>query len=83
MGLRVYSSVGGRPTFLQAAGRNLVKDGPFIVLAFIPGVNLLALAWTGVHLIVMHRSSVYQVIHDRALRTWVAAPEVTTQLHLA
>jgi uncharacterized RDD family membrane protein YckC len=37
MRLRVYDSGAGRLTPLRAAGRSLVKDGPFIVLAFVPG----------------------------------------------
>ena len=83
MGLRVYNTEAGRPAPLQAAGRSLVKDGPFLVLAFIPGGRLLALIWLGAHLVVLHRSPVYQAIHDRAAHTWVAAPEGTTQLHLS
>ena len=81
--LRVYDTKGGRLTMMQAGGRNLVKDGPFIVFGSIPGGQLLAFVWLCAHLVVMHRSSVYQAIHDRAAHTWVAAPEETTQLHLA
>ncbi|MGA3072058.1 MAG: RDD family protein [Bryobacteraceae bacterium] len=83
MELRVYNSQADRPTPLQAAGRTLVKDGPFLVFAVIPGGRLLALIWFGAHLVVLHRSPVYQAIHDRAAHTWVAAPEGTTQLHLS
>lgn len=83
MGLRVYTSEGGRLTPLQATGRNLVKDGPFFVLTFVPGGRLLALVWLGAHLFALHRSPVYQTIHDIAAETWVAAPEETTQLHLS
>ena len=82
IGLRVYNAQGSRLTLTQAAGRNLVKDGPFIELGFIPNGQLLALAWLAVHLVVMHRSAVYQAIHDRAAHTWVTAPEETTQLRI-
>lgn len=83
MGLRVYNTRGERLAPVHAAGRNLVKEGPFIVLAFLPGGNLLAVIWLGAHLAVMYRSPVYQAIHDRVARTLVAAPEETTQLGLA
>jgi uncharacterized RDD family membrane protein YckC len=83
MGLRVYNTQGGRLAFTQAAGRNLLKDGPFFVFGAIPGSQLLVLVWLVAHLVVMHRSPVYQAIHDRAAHTWVAAPEETTQLHIA
>ena len=66
----------------QAASRNAVKDGPFIVLGWIPGGPILSLCWLGAHLVVLHRSTFYQAIHDRAAKTWVASPEQTTQLHL-
>jgi uncharacterized RDD family membrane protein YckC len=83
MGLRVYNWQAGRPAPLQALGRNLVKDGPFIVLAFTPGGRLLSLIWLGGHLAVLYRSPVHQAIHDHFMQTWVAAPEGTTQLHLS
>jgi uncharacterized RDD family membrane protein YckC len=83
LGLRVYNTQGGRLAFLQAAGRNLLKDGPFLVFGAIPGSQLLVLVWLVAHLVVMHRSPVYQAIHDRAAHTWVAAPEETTRLHIA
>jgi uncharacterized RDD family membrane protein YckC len=83
MGLRVYDSQGGRLKVFQAAGRNLVKDGPFFLIALISGGQLLSLVWLGAHLVVLHRSPVYQAIHDRVAKTWVAAPEATIQLHLA
>jgi len=82
MGLRVYDLHGGRLTLLQAAGRSLVKDGPFLVLAFVPNGPMLSIIWLGAHLVVLHRSPVYQAIHDHVAHTWVAAPEGTTQLHL-
>jgi uncharacterized RDD family membrane protein YckC len=82
MRLRVYDALGGRLTPLQAAGRNLIKDGPFLVFGFIPGGNLLSLILLGAHVLALHRSPVYQAIHDRIAHTWVAAPEETTQLHL-
>lgn len=83
LGLRVYNSQGGRPAFLQAGGRNLLKDGPFVLLGFIPDLSFLTLIWLGAHLVVLHRSPVYQAIHDRAAHTWVAATESTIQLHLS
>lgn len=83
MGLRVYNAQGGRLALMHAAGRNLVKDGPFLLLGLIPGTQLLTLAWLAVHLVVMHRSPVYQAIHDRAAHSWVAAPEQTIQLRIA
>jgi uncharacterized RDD family membrane protein YckC len=83
MGLRVYNAQGGRLALMHAAGRNLVKDGPFLLLGLIPGTQLLMLAWLAVHLVVMHRSPVYQAIHDRTAHSWVAAPEQTTQLRIA
>jgi uncharacterized RDD family membrane protein YckC len=82
MRLRVYNEQGGRLAPLQAAGRNLIKDGPFFVFQFFPGGSLLSLIWLGAHVLALHRSPVYQAIHDRIAHTWVAAPEATTQLHL-
>jgi uncharacterized RDD family membrane protein YckC len=83
MGLRVYNAQGGRLALMHAAGRNLVKDGPFLLLGLVPGTQLLMLVWLALHLVVMHRSPVYQAIHDRAAHSWVAAPEQTTQLRIA
>src|SRR5438270_680459 len=83
MGLRVYNSQGGRIGFLQAAGRNLLKDGPFFVFNLLPFGQALSLLWLVTHLVVMHRSPVYQAIHDRVLHTWAAAPESVTQLRIA
>jgi len=82
MGLRVYNSEAGRLLPLQAAGRNLCKDGPFIALRFVPGGDILSVVWLGAHVVVLHRSPVYQAIHDRAAHTWVAASEATIQLRL-
>jgi uncharacterized RDD family membrane protein YckC len=81
-GLRVYNAAGGRLTLSQAAGRNLVKDGPFLLFGLVPGGQLLTFVWLGAHLVVLHRSPVNQAIHDRAAHTWVAAPEETIQLRL-
>jgi uncharacterized RDD family membrane protein YckC len=75
MGLRVYNGRGSRLSPLQAAGRNLVKDGPFLALAAIPGGGLLSVVWLGAHLVVVNRSPVHQAIHDRILHTWVAVPK--------
>jgi uncharacterized RDD family membrane protein YckC len=77
MTLRVYDAQGGRLSLAQAAGRNLVKDGPFFVL------GPFGLLWLVAHLVVMHRSPVYQAIHDRVAHTWVAAPDEVTQLRLS
>jgi uncharacterized RDD family membrane protein YckC len=82
-GLRVYNSQAGRITPQQALGRNVVKDGPFLTFLFIPGRPFLSLAWVAIHLFVVHRSRVYQAIHDRAAHTWVGAPESTIQLRLS
>lgn len=82
VGLRVYTVDGGRVRLLQAAGRALVKDGPFILFAILPGAQLLSLLWLVAHLVVLHRSPVYQAIHDRVAHTWVAAPESSIQLRL-
>lgn len=46
-------------------------------------MGLLVPVWLAAHVVVMHRSPVYQAIHDRAARTWVAAPEEGTQLRIA
>ncbi len=81
-GLKVYSGAGGRITSSQALGRNLAKDGPFFLLSPLPGGQLLCVLWLGAHLLVMHRSPVYQAIHDRVAHTWVAAPEQTISLRL-
>jgi uncharacterized RDD family membrane protein YckC len=81
-GLKVYSAGAGRITFSQALRRNLVKDGPFFLMAPLPGGQLLCILWLGAHLLVMHRSSAYQAIHDRVAHTWVAAPEQTISLRL-
>jgi uncharacterized RDD family membrane protein YckC len=83
MGLRVYNSQGGPLDLLQVGGRNLVKDGPFLVLVLIPGGRWLAFSWLIAHLVVIHRSPVNQAIHDRVAHTWVAAPEEMTQLRLS
>ena len=83
MGLRVFNESGGRLTPLQATFRNLTKEGPFLMLPLLPGGSYLALILLGAHLFVIHRSPVYQAIHDRIANTWVAAPEATTQLHLS
>ena len=83
MGLRVYDSTGSRLTLTQAASRNLIKDGPFIVLGAIPGTQLLSFGWFCAHLIVIHRSPVSQAIHDRVAHSWVAAPEQTIRLGVA
>lgn len=83
MGLRVYDASGARMMFSQAAIRNLTKDGPFIILGFVPGGQLFGLLWLAVQIFVMHRSPVYQAIHDRVVHSWVAAPEETIQLRIA
>lgn len=83
MGLRVYDARGARLTAGQAALRNLVKDGPFLLLGAVPGGNLLAFALLIAHIVVIQRSDVNQAIHDRLAHTWVSAPEGTTQLHIA
>ncbi len=81
--LRVYNQHGGRVTLKPGAVRSLVKDGPLILFAFLPGAQLLTWLYLGAHLVVMHRSSDYQGIHDRVAGTWVAAPESLTQLRLS
>ncbi len=83
MGLRVYDANGGRLTLRQAAARNLLKDGPFVVLQFLPWSQVLSLALIAAHLFVVNRSPVNQAIHDRVVQTWVAAPEGTIQLRIA
>ena len=83
MRLRVYDERGGRLGLLQAAGRNLIKDGPFLVLQLLPGRSVLSVVVLGAHVVALHRSPVYQAIHDRVAHSWVAAPEETTQLRLA
>lgn len=83
VGLKVYNAQGGRLSLQQATVRSLVKDGPFVVAALLPYGNILVFAWLALHLVVMYRSPVYQAIHDRVAHTLVAAPESTTQLHLA
>ena len=82
MGLRVYDSHGERLRLPQAVMRNLVKDGPFLILSLVPSGPVLSLIWLGAHIVVLHRSPVYQAIHDRAAGSWVAAPEETIQLRL-
>ncbi len=83
LGLRVYDASGGRLSPLQAAGRNLVKDGPFLLFQLFPAGRILAFILLAMHVVVLHRSPVYQAIHDRLAGTWVAAPEQTTQLRLS
>jgi len=83
MGLRVYNAEGGRLAFVQALGRNSLKDGPFFLFNALPFRLFLSTGWLVIHLVVMHSSPVYQAIHDRVLRTWVAAPEAVTQLRIA
>ena len=53
MGLRVYDSEGGRLKVFEAAGRNLVKDGPFLLFALIPAGRVLSVIWLGCHLVVL------------------------------
>ena len=81
--LRVYNQEGGRITLKQGAARSLVKDGPLILFALVPGAQVLTWLYLAAHLVVMHRSADYQAIHDRAAGTWVAAPESLTQLRLS
>ncbi len=81
--LRVYNQEGGRITLKQGMARSLVKDGPLILFAVVPGAQVFTWLYLGAHLVVMHRSSEYQGIHDRAAGTWVAGPESVTQLRLS
>jgi uncharacterized RDD family membrane protein YckC len=85
MGLRVYDQQGGRMSFGQAFARNGLKEGPFILLQLIPSPigGICVFGWLIVHIIVLHGSPVYQAIHDRIAKTWVAAPEETLQLRLS
>jgi hypothetical protein len=82
-GARIVEMAGGRLAGAEAAGRNLIKGGPFLVLGLGPGGQLISVVWLCAHLVVIHRSPVNQALHDRLVSTWVAAPEATTQLHLA
>jgi uncharacterized RDD family membrane protein YckC len=82
LGLRVYDSDGARPKLMQTIQRNIVKDGPFVLLGFLPAGRVLVLLLVAAHLVVLHRSPVYQAIHDRVAATWVAAPESSIQLRL-
>ena len=82
-GLKVYTETGGRLGFIQAAQRNLIKDAPFLLFALFSIGNILSMLWLVAHVVVLHRSPVYQAIHDRAAHTWVAAPEETTRLNLS
>jgi uncharacterized RDD family membrane protein YckC len=82
-GLRAYNQSGDRLTLVQALGRNLAKEGPFILFGLLPQGPLIARAWLCVHLSVLHKRPVAQAIHDRIAKTWVAAPEGTTQLLLS
>jgi uncharacterized RDD family membrane protein YckC len=83
LGLRVYGARGERIAFPQAVGRNLVKDGPFIVLGFVSAGHLIGIALLVAHLIVMHRSPLHHAIHDRIAATLVAAPQHTIELGIA
>jgi len=82
LGLRVYNSDGGRLTPMQAAGRNFLKDAPFLFLSHLPSGRLLSLLLVGAHVFVVQRSETCQAIHDRLASTWVAAPEEMIRLHL-
>jgi len=82
MGLKVYDTEGGRLKLRHSARRTAIKEVPFELLPLIPGGRLLSFGWLIAHLVVLHRSPVYQAIHDRVAKTLVAAPEATTQLHL-
>lgn len=82
MGLKVYNPEAGRLTVLEATGRNLVKEGPFIALRFAPGGQILSMLWIGANFMVLRGSPVYQAIHNRVAHTWVAVPESTIQLRL-
>lgn len=82
-GLRVYDAQGGRLTLHQAAARTVVEDGPFAVFSTLPFGQPLAWMWLLAHVVVLHRSPVYQAIHDRVAKTWVAAPEETIRLRLS
>ena len=83
LGMRVYGTGGGRISFGQALARNLAKDVPFVVLGVLPFGQLLGFAWLCAHLVVVHRSPVYQAIHDRVAGTLIAAPEQTVRLNLS
>jgi uncharacterized RDD family membrane protein YckC len=83
MRLRVCNREGGRLTLLQSTGRNVTKDGPFLLFQFLPGGTILTLILFVGHIVVIQTSSTYQAIHDRIASTWVAAPEETIQLRLS
>lgn len=82
-GLMVYTGDAGRLSFSRACRRNFLKDGPFLLLPYVPGGQLWVLIWLGAHILVMHRSPANQAIHDRVFKTFVAASEETIQLHIA
>lgn len=82
-GLRVYDSDGQALSLFPAIVRNVVKDGPFLVCALLPGGQLVTVLVAVAHIVVMHRSPVNQAIHDRVAHSWVAAPENTVQLRIA
>ncbi|HXS98432.1 MAG TPA: RDD family protein [Candidatus Limnocylindrales bacterium] len=70
--LRVYTCSGRRPGLREATGRNLAKDAPFLILAFLPKGLLLCSAWLIIQVLVVHFSRTYRGLHDRYSETVVA-----------
>lgn len=84
LGLKVYDGAGKRLTLGRAFLRAVVRDVPWfciITLGLIVGTLLNSLLLIA-HLQAIHFSKFNLAIHDRVAKTWVAAPEATTQFHL-
>lgn len=82
LNLRVFDSQGKRLNLMQAAIRNIVRDGPFILFALMPGTQILSMLWLAANAFVMYRSAAYQAIHDQAAGSSVVAPDPTIRLSL-
>ncbi len=82
LGLKVYGRTGGRIGIGTAVIRSVVKEVPLLLFAP-PSIGpLAALPLLLLNVIVVHRSPVYQSLHDRAAGTIVACREEITELRL-
>jgi hypothetical protein len=80
MGLRVCESRAVRLKSGQAGVRNLVKEGPFVALAFVPSGRLLSLAWLGAHTWVaaLEQTTLARLSQSRSARFYAYAVNFST-----
>lgn len=82
MRLKVYNLQGMPMSWPKSFIRVVVRDLPFFALS-LSGVRGFSILLLAAHLVVVHRSSLSQAIHDRVAGTWIGAPEVTAELYLS